>query len=170
MQLLIRYDNGTLENVEARPQADVVSTWMSFRPGVQLLTEPKLCRWGSDFFSAAINEGNLRSGRETQFEEESASKSSFIWEVEGSEMDDCQKMIAYWTKRLGGDFDPERLAQEYLYGGLLHVLAEQEAQAYANDQKCWMYYLDDPRVDAAQNLRSAGIEPTWREDVAYPTQ
>jgi hypothetical protein len=161
MEILIRYDDGTTEIVEARPEANIVSTWMSFRPGIQLVSEPKFCRWGSDFFSTAINEGNLRSGRETPFEDEEASILGFNWKITGSEKEDCQDMMVRWIERLGGDFDPERPADEYFYGGLLRILAEGEADAYSNDQKCWMFYLDEPRNDAAHHLRLAGLEPNW---------
>ena len=169
MRLIIKYDDGITEMVEARPEANIVSTWMSFRPGIQLVAEPRFCSWGSDFFSAAMNEGNLRSGRETPFEDEGASTMSFNWQITGSEQEDCQEMMARWIERLGADFDPELTAEEYLYRGLLRVLGEGEAAAYANDQKCWMFYLDDPRGDAAHKLWSAGLKPTWYREEDDPT-
>ncbi len=108
MEILIRYDDGTTEIVEARPEANIVSTWMSFRPGIQLVSEPKFCRWGSDFFSAAINEGNLRSGRETPFEDEEASILGFNWKITGSEKEDCQDMMGScpwtWCSKVGPRF------------------------------------------------------------------
>ncbi len=169
MRLLIKYDDGMAEMVEARPEANVVSTWMSCRPGIQLVAEPRFCSWGSDFFSVAMNEANLRSGRETPFYDEGASATGFNWQIIGSEQEDCQEMIIRWIERLGANFDPELAAEEYLYWGLLRVLGEDEASAYSNDQKCWMFYLDDPRGDAAHKLRSAGLKPTWYREDTNPT-
>jgi hypothetical protein len=166
MRLLITHDDGMTEMVKAQPEANIVSTWMSFRPGIQLIAEPRFCSWGSDFFSAAMNEGNLRSGREAPFEDEGASTVGFNWQITGSEQEDCQEMMVRWIERLGADFDPELTAEEYLHGGLLRVLGEGEAAAYSNDQKCWMFYLDDPRSDAAQKLRSAGLKSTWYREEA----
>ena len=66
MQLTIKYDDDTIETLPAAVQADIVSAWTSFHPGIVLLAEPKNCFLGSDYFSAAMNEANLRFGQEAR--------------------------------------------------------------------------------------------------------
>jgi hypothetical protein len=168
MKIVISYDNGTSELVRVRLQADIVSASLIFRPGIELVEEPRFCRWGSDFFSAAINEGNLRSGRETPYEDDEPSICGFQWEIIGTELEDCQEMMARWIGRLGDIFDPECRAEDYLYGGLLRILDEDETKFYENDQKCWVFYLADPREHAKHCFRTAGLIPAWLYSVFDP--
>lgn len=158
MQLVIHYDDGTSEALRAGPQASIVSAWGSFRPGVELFEEPQLCRWGPDFFSAAINEGNLRSGIEPADEEDGVATRGFRWELIGSEREDCQKLLINWIGKLGAVFDPECPAEDYLYKGLLRILTDDEARAYENDKQCWLFYLSDARQEALRHFATVGIE------------
>lgn len=165
MLLLIRYDDDKTEIVAAVPQADIVSVWMSCCPGIVLLSEPKGCFLGSDFFSAAMNEGNLRCGKELPSDDgESSQMKGFQWEILGDEAADCLAMIAFWILRLGNRFDPDMSAETYLYEGVLQILDEGEARLYENDRKCWSFYLDDPRAEAAHSLSVRNLKPQWVEN------
>jgi hypothetical protein len=162
MQLNIKYDDDTIETLPAAVQADIVSTWMSFHPGIVILAEPKYCFLGSDFFSAAMNEANLRFGQEVPLDElDSPPMQGFSWEVIGSEAAECRAMIDRWAKLLTSLFDPHARAEQYLYQGVLQILSDEDARLYENDRKCWMFYLDDPRAEAALCLRAIKFTPIW---------
>ena len=166
MELVIKYDDGTTEVVPAKPMANAVSAWGSWQPGIELEYEPERCHWGSDFFATRMNEGHVRVGREDPYGDEEPPVQGFSWEIVGTEEEACRQMMARWIARLGSTFDPEASAGDYLYGGLLQVLADGEAKSYEDDRQCWSYYFDDARAAAVLQLAAAGLEPRWLDSTA----
>lgn len=164
MQIMITYDDGSGEVVDARLEGDVVSVGQRWVPGI-LTDEPERCYFKSDYFGCALNEGHEREGLvrpepgEVDPDTGKPEWMGFTWKVLGNEADECRRKMAHWIDRIGGSFDPEKTGADYLHGGLLHVLEKEEMASYDRDRQCWTTYLDDPSAEAVPLLRERGFDP-----------
>ena len=171
MQVVITYDDGTGEVVRARLEGDVVSFAQGWIPGI-LVDEPERCYFMSDYFGCAINEGHEREGvvrpepGDVDPDTGKPDWMGFTWKLLGNEPDECRQKMWRWIDRVGGAFDPEKTAADYLHGDLLHVLDEAEMPAYDRDRQCWITYLADPRTEAVALLREKGFDPPADWEIA----
>lgn len=145
MLVVIEYDDGSGEALQATLEGGVVSVGHSWIPGI-LVQNPERCYFQADFFECAISEGGERSGDVRP--DADAAFIGFRWKLVGNEADASREKMATWITRLGDEFDPEIAGACYLHKGLLRVLSDQEAAMYDRDRDCWMTYLDEPGVEA----------------------
>ena len=146
MHLVITFNDGTLETLAVSLVGNTVACGPDWVPGHQV-DEPRRCRFGSDYFSAAIDEGGLRSGSEQPNEADlhptrntagisgtdQPEWQGFRWKLIGTEADACRAKLRAWTERLGADFDPDKQGADYLHEGLLRVFDDHEACLYDSD-------------------------------------
>lgn len=165
VQIVITYEEGPGEVVQARLEGDLVAVNQRWVPGI-LTDEPERCYFKSDYFLCAINEGNEREGtvrpEPGDIDPETGKPAwvGFTWKLLGTETDECRRKMARWINRIGGSFDPERAGADHVYAELLHILGTEETTEYDRDRQCWATYLGDLRSEAATLLRDAGLEPS----------
>ena len=170
MHLVITFNDGTSETLSVAVAGDLVASGTYWLPGHQV-DEPCRCRFGSDYFAAAIDEGGLRSGGEQPEEADLDPTRSavgisgtgqpnwqgFRWELTGTEADDCRTKLRAWIDRLGADFDPDKRGADYLHGGLLRVLGDREASLYDADMQCCFTFLGDVHEETQQISAEVGL-------------
>ena len=162
MNLVIIFNDEASETLSVAVMGGLVASGTYWLPGHQV-DEPCRCRFGSDYFAAAIDEGGLRSGGEQPEEADldpdtgQPSWQGFRWELTGTEADDCRVKLRAWIDRLGADFDPDKQGADYLYEGLLRVFDDREACLYDADMQCCFTFLEDVYEETQQISADVGL-------------
>ena len=157
MRILITYGDGSTEAVRVALEAGILSSGGLWLPG-HAVSEPARCPMGSDYFSAAIDEGCLVSGEmEARDDGDSTPEPAFSWILEGTDEDECLSAMRRWIRVLGPGFDPAREGADYLEGNLLRILDDGASMAYDRDKACWDHVMDDPAAAADVLLSEAGF-------------
>lgn len=156
MFLVIEYEDGTGEAVKATLEGGIVSQGRLMIPGL-LIQNPKDCYFKSDYFEAAINEGDERSGEIKPDETEIDSQGcplfkAFTWKIVGNERVDCLEKMATWVSVIGASFDPSIAGENYLHEGLSPTFSVDLVRKYDLDRQCWLRFIDDPSEEAVSIL------------------
>ena len=162
MHLVITFNDGTSETLSVAVVGGLIASGTYWLPGHQV-DEPCRCRFGSDYFAAAIDEGGLRLGAEQPEEADldphtgQPNWQGFRWELTGTEADDCRAKLRAWIDRLGANFDPDKQGADYLHEGLLRVLGDRETCHYDADMQCCFTFLGDVYEEAQQISAEVGL-------------
>ncbi len=160
MHVEMTYADGSTEVIPVTLEADRVASGRRWIPGHAVGEPSTRAPVAADFFCAALDEGQERSGTVEPIDEEEA----FSWRLVGTEREHCLERLRHWVGRMGEE--PFR-TDAFLAcdDGLVPLqateagLSRSERRQLTSDVQVIHFYVDDV-VTLVDEAVAVGLAPS----------